>query len=109
MLANATRASVVTLNKSLANELGRYGITVNTVGTGWIGTERMHDYVGKVAAERATAPETLLGGFTSVIPAGRVGDPGEIAATIAFLCSRPAGYINGEFINVDGGFHRSAW
>ena len=41
--------------------------------------------------------------------AGRVGDPGEIAATIAFLCSRPAGYINGEFINVDGGFHRSAW
>lgn len=109
MLANATRASVVTLNKSLANELGRYGITVNTVGTGWIGTERMHDYVGRVAAERATAPETLLGGFTSVIPAGRVGDPGEIAATIAFLCSRPAGYINGEFINVDGGFHRSAW
>ena len=43
LLANTVRASVVSLNKSLANELGPFGITVNTIGTGWIGSERMHD------------------------------------------------------------------
>jgi 3-oxoacyl-[acyl-carrier protein] reductase len=109
VLANTARASVVTLNKSLANELGPDGITVNTVATGWIGTERMHSYVGKVAAERGVAAEDLLKGFTSAIPARRVGTPQEMAGLIVFLCSQPAGYVSGELINVDGGFHRSAW
>lgn len=109
MLANVARAAVVTLQKSLANELGPHGITVNTVATGWIGTDRMWGYVDMLAGERGVSRDAALEPFTSVIPARRVGKPREMAATIAFLCSEAAGYISGEMINVDGGFHRSAF
>lgn len=109
MLANCTRAAAVALNKSMANELGGFGITVNTVATGWIGTERMHEYVNKVAAERNIAPEQVLGTVTADIPAGRVGRPEEEASLVVYLASDLGGYINGEFINVDGGSHRSAF
>jgi 3-oxoacyl-[acyl-carrier protein] reductase len=109
MLANTTRASAVGFNKSLANELGSFGITVNTVATGWIGTERMFEYVNKVAAERGIEPEEVLSGVTADIPAGRVGRPEEEASLVVYLASELGGYINGEFINVDGGSHRSAF
>jgi 3-oxoacyl-[acyl-carrier protein] reductase len=109
ILANSTRAAAVALNKSMANELGSYGITVNTVATGWIGTERMHEYVRKVAAEKNITPEQVLGRVTADIPAGRVGRPEEEASLVVYLASELGGYINGEFINVDGGSHRSAF
>jgi 3-oxoacyl-[acyl-carrier protein] reductase len=109
MLANSTRAAAVALNKSMANELGSYGITVNTVATGWIGTERMHEYVSKVAAERGISHDQVLSGVTADIPAGRVGRPEEEASLVVYLASELGGYINGEFINVDGGSHRSAF
>lgn len=109
MLANVTRASVVTLQKSLANELGQFGITVNTIATGWIGTQRMFDYIDTMATKNGITREQVLGPFTSTIPARRVGRPEEMAATVAFLCSVGGGYVNGEYINVDGGFHRGAW
>jgi 3-oxoacyl-[acyl-carrier protein] reductase len=109
MLANTTRAAVVTLQKSLANELGPYGITVNTLGTGWFGTDRMYDYVDSVATKRGDTREAVLTPFTNAIPARRVGKPEEMAAVVAFLCSVGAGYLTGEFINVDGGIHRSAF
>jgi 3-oxoacyl-[acyl-carrier protein] reductase len=109
VLANVARSSVVTLQKSLANELGPHGITANTIATGWIGTQRMYDYVDTMAAKNGISREAVLDPFTSVIPARRVGRPEEMAAVIAFLCSEGAGYISGEYINVDGGFHRGAW
>lgn len=109
MLANVTRSSVVTLQKSLANELGPFGITVNTIATGWIGTQRMYAYIDAMADKNGVSRDEAIGPFTSVIPARRVGKPEEMAAAVAFLCSEGAGYINGEFINVDGGFHRGAW
>lgn len=109
VLANVARSSVVTLQKSLANELGPHGITANTIATGWIGTQRMYDYVDMMAAKNGVSREAVLDPFTSAIPAQRVGRPAEMAAVIAFLCSEGAGYVSGEYINVDGGFHRAAW
>jgi 3-oxoacyl-[acyl-carrier protein] reductase len=109
MLANTTRSSVVTLQKSLANELGRYGITVNTIGTGWFGTQRMYDYIDALAQKNGATREAVLKPFTSTIPLRRVGTPEEMAAVVVFLCSVGAGYLTGEFINVDGGIHRSAF
>jgi 3-oxoacyl-[acyl-carrier protein] reductase len=109
ILANTTRASVVTLQKSLANELGPFGITVNTVATGFIGTPRMYEYFDKMAVDRGITTEEALAPFCSTIPLRRPGTPEEEAALIVFLCSQAAGYITGELINVDGGFHRSAW
>jgi len=109
MLANTTRASVVTLQKSLANELGQFGITVNTLGTGWFGTDRMYDYIDALAGKHGSTRDAVLTPFTSAIPARRVGRPEEMAAVVVFLCSVGAGYLTGEFINVDGGIHRSAF
>jgi 3-oxoacyl-[acyl-carrier protein] reductase len=110
ILANTSRASVVTLNKSLSNEFGRDGITVNTIATGYIGTPRMRGYYEKLAATRGdVTADDLLTELTANVPLRRVGTSEEMAATIVFLCSQLAGYITGQFIAVDGGFHRSAW
>jgi NAD(P)-dependent dehydrogenase (short-subunit alcohol dehydrogenase family) len=109
ILANGARAAVVAFNKSLSNEVAEYGITVNTVGTGWFATARMLRYVDHMAAERGVTPEAALAGVEAMMPTRRVGKPEEMAGTIAFLASEYAGFINGEFINVDGGLHRSAF
>jgi NAD(P)-dependent dehydrogenase (short-subunit alcohol dehydrogenase family) len=109
ILANTARAGVVALNKSLSNEFARDGVTINSIGTGYIGTPRMIGYMERVAAEKGLPLETVRQSLTSGIPAGRVGRPEEMAGTIVFLCSEQAGFINGEFIAVDGGQHRGAW
>lgn len=109
ILANTSRAAVVPLNKSLANEFGRDGITINTIATGYIGTARMQAYYDKLAAARQVSAESIVDQLTTNVPLRRVGTPEEMAAVIVFLCSRQAGYVTGEFLAVDGGFHRSAW
>jgi 3-oxoacyl-[acyl-carrier protein] reductase len=109
ILANTVRASVVTLNRSLANEFGRDGVTVNTIGTGFIATDRMWDYVGGVGAQHGLAPADMMTQFSTGIPVGRPGRPEEIAAVVVFLCSAWAGYVTGQLIPVDGGALRSAF
>jgi 3-oxoacyl-[acyl-carrier protein] reductase len=109
ILANTSRAAVVTLNKSLANEFGRDGITINTIATGYIGTPRMRAYYEKLAATRDVPVDSIIDQLTANVPLRRVGTPEEMASVIVFLCSRLAGYVTGEFLSVDGGFHRSAW
>jgi 3-oxoacyl-[acyl-carrier protein] reductase len=108
-LANTTRAPVVTLQKTLANELGPDGITVNTVGTGWIATQRMLDYSEKVAAELGASREQFVDQVSATIPLRRPGTPTEMAGLIVFLCSELAGYITGQWIAVDGGLLRGAF
>lgn len=109
ILANTARASVVSLNKSLANEFGQYGITVNTVATGWIGSERMYQYLDHLAEEKGITREGALQMLKGLIPAGRPGRPEEIASLATYLCSMQAAYMTGNLITVDGGLHRSAW
>jgi 3-oxoacyl-[acyl-carrier protein] reductase len=109
VLVNPSRAAVVALNKSLSNEFAGDGITVNTIGTGFIGTDRMYRGFQAQADAKGSTLEQVVGDIEATIPANRVGKPSEIAATVAFLCSEGAGYINGELIAVDGGFHRAAF
>jgi NAD(P)-dependent dehydrogenase (short-subunit alcohol dehydrogenase family) len=109
ILANTARAAVVALNKSLSNEFAGDGVTINTIGTGYIGTDRMLAYFDRVAQEKNLPADTVQASLTSSIPAGRVGLPSEMAGTVAFLCSEYGGFINGELIAVDGGQHRCAW
>ncbi|KRA31502.1 3-oxoacyl-ACP reductase [Nocardioides sp. Root614] len=109
ILANTARAAVVPLNKTLSNEFGKDGITVNTIATGYIGTQRMQAYYEHLAAERGVTKEELVAALTANVPVRRVGTPEEMAGVVTFLCSEYAGYVTGEFIAVDGGFHRSAW
>lgn len=91
----AAKAAVIGMCKGGARELGPYGITVNVVAPGPIDTEIMG---GRLTDERKTTMSTG-------IPLGRVGQPEEIAATVAFLLSDGAGYINGATIQIDGGKH----
>jgi 3-oxoacyl-[acyl-carrier protein] reductase len=109
ILANTARPSAVTLNKSLADEFGRDGITINTIATGYIGTPRMRSYWERMAAERGTTVESEVEKLTASIPLRRVGTPEEMAGVVVFLCSQLGGFVTGEFIHVDGGQHRSAW
>ena len=87
------KAAVIGMCHGGAKELGPYGITVNVLAPGPIDTEIMG---GQLTDERKAA-------MSSGIPTGRVGQPSEIAATIAFLLSAGAGYVNGATIQVDGG------
>jgi 3-oxoacyl-[acyl-carrier protein] reductase len=96
-LTNAVRPGVVGYMKSLANELGPNGITVNSVAPGRIATARMHELYG---ADGPPADEIAR------IPAGRLGEPRELGDLVAFLCSSRASYVSGTHIPVDGGLHR---
>lgn len=89
------KAAVIGMCRGGARELGPFGITVNVLAPGPIDTEIMG---GTLTDERKAS-------MSSTIPLGRVGHPEEIAATVAFLLSDGAGYINGATIQVDGGKH----
>ena len=95
MLSNAERSAALAAYKTLALELAGDGITVNTLLTGSIATERSVAMHGTMeAAERAAAAK---------VPAGRIGRPEEMGWAAAFLCSERAAYITGSALAVDGG------
>jgi 3-oxoacyl-[acyl-carrier protein] reductase len=95
-LTNAVRPGVVGYMKSLANELGPKGVTVNSVAPGRIATARLRELYG----EGPPAEEVAR------IPAQRLGEPRELGDLVAFLCSSRGSYISGTHIPVDGGLFR---
>lgn len=98
ILSNAVRSSVVGLMKTLSNELGEYNITVNNVMPGYTATARLNHLLKEEAA---------LTAITKEIPLGRVGQPEEFAAAVAFLASARASYITGVSLAIDGGWIKS--
>lgn len=88
----AAKAGVIALTKSLAQEVGSRGITVNAVAPGLIETEMI-----------AHLPETLRQQMLSHVALGRIGTPEDVAAVISFLCTPAAGYVTGQVVIVDGG------
>ncbi|AUW57148.1 3-oxoacyl-ACP reductase [Sphingobium sp. SCG-1] len=105
--ANVSRVAATALNKSISDELCRYGITINTIGTGSFATERHISYMRKQALAGVGNFDPDDPNKRDDIPAGRIGDPEEMAAMVAFLCSARASYVTGQFIVVDGGRVRS--
>lgn len=91
----AAKAAVLGLSRGGARELGRYGITVNTLVPGPIDTDIMG----------GTLTEERKAGMAADIPLGRVGRPEDIAAVVSFLLSEAAGYVTGTSVQVDGGKH----
>lgn len=99
MLSNAHRASMLAGFKTLARQLASDGITLNTLLTGRIATDRIAEIYGSSeVAERAAADE---------VPAGRLGTVEEYGAVAAFLCSGQAAYVTGAALPVDGGMMQS--
>lgn len=109
MLSNAIRTSVVGFAKSLADEVGPYGVTVNNVCPGSILTDRLKSLMQGQASLQGKSVEQLMEESKASIPLRRFGEPDEMGALIAFLCSKQAGYISGCTIQVDGGSLRSVW
>ena len=92
----AAKAGLLGLVRTLAAEWAPDGIRVNAVLPGMIGTPKVR-----------ALPEPLLHGLLRTIPLRRIGEPDEVAGTIAFLASPAAGYITGQALRVDGGLGRS--
>lgn len=106
-VSNTIRGAVANWSKTLANELGQFGITVNNVLPGFTATDRLDDIVGN-AAKRMDKTEKEASDFMkSLVPARRFAQPGEIANAVAFLASEAASYINGVNLPVDGGRTKS--
>jgi NAD(P)-dependent dehydrogenase (short-subunit alcohol dehydrogenase family) len=91
---NASKAGLFLLAKTLARELGPYGINSNAVGPGLIRTR---------LTEPVIKDKKFIGRYKNLIPAGRYGQPEDIAGPATFLASRDADYVNGILMFVDGG------
>lgn len=102
-ISNTVRAAVANWAKTLANELGEFGITVNNVLPGYTKTNRLEYLFGKQAESNNTTADEIEKKMALQIPARRLGEPYEFAAAVAFLCSPAASYINGINLPVDGG------
>ena len=90
----AAKAGVAGMSRALAQELGSRNITVNCVAPGFIDTDMTR-----------ALPDAQRDALLGKIPLGRLGRPDEIAATVAFLASKSAGYITGTTLNVNGGMY----
>ncbi|MFY2765043.1 SDR family oxidoreductase [Arenimonas sp. MALMAid1274] len=106
-VSNTIRGAVASWAKTLASELGPFGITVNNVLPGYTRTQRLDQILTERAAATGQPADTIAKGMLATVPAGRFAEPAEIAAAIAFLASVPAGYVNGINLPVDGGRTRS--
>lgn len=89
----AAKAGLIGFTKSLAQEVGRFGIRANVVSPGFIDTDQLK-----------RLPEQLLEHAVGHVALGRLGRPEEVAELISFLVSERAGYITGSVLSIDGGF-----
>jgi len=90
----AAKAGMIGFTKSLAQEVGSRGITVNAVAPGFIDTDMTREL-----------PDAQRDALRAAIPLARLGQPEEIAAAVAFLASASAAYITGETLHVNGGMY----
>ena len=106
-VSNTIRGAVASWSKTLANELGAYGITVNNVLPGATNTQRLTE-IAKVKAEKTgESIAEILAEMGQESPMKRIAEPQEVAAAVAFLASAAASYINGINVPVDGGRTKS--
>jgi 3-oxoacyl-[acyl-carrier protein] reductase len=101
LLTNALRPAIVGWAKTLSQDEGKNGITVNNIAPGYIDTTRL-DYLYSLGDD----PKGDRERDAQAIPARRFGRPSEIGAAVVFLCSEQAAYINGITLLVDGGLAR---
>jgi 3-oxoacyl-[acyl-carrier protein] reductase len=106
LLSNVYRAGVVGLAKTLSLQVASDGITINNVAPSYTRTERIAEIFASRAREQGRSVEEVMAEAGASYPAGRMAEPEELAALVAFLASERASYINGTTIQVDGGYFR---
>ncbi|TXD54380.1 MULTISPECIES: SDR family oxidoreductase [unclassified Polaribacter] len=106
-VSNTIRGAVASWSKTLANELGEFGITVNNVLPGATGTERLNEIIKNKSAKTGLSIEEVSTNMKNSSPAKRFAKPEEIANAIVFLTSEKASFINGINVPVDGGRTKS--
>jgi 3-oxoacyl-[acyl-carrier protein] reductase len=102
-VSNTIRGAVASWAKTMANELGQFGITVNNVLPGFTRTQRLDVIIGNTSTKKGVAIEQVEKEMQEEVPMKRFGEASEIAAVAAFLASPAASYVNGVSIPVDGG------
>lgn len=103
-LSNTARAGVQGFAKTLSEEVGPAGITVNTILPGFTRTVRLQELVDQIQDRSGQSPEEIEAGWAAGAALNRLAEPEEFAAVAAFLCSARAGYVTGAAIPVDGGY-----
>jgi 3-oxoacyl-[acyl-carrier protein] reductase len=104
ILSNSIRAGVTGFAKTISNEAAPFNVTVNNVLPGYTRTERLIHLAEAVAERESTTVEGAYEGWAAEIPMGRLAEPPELGAAVAFLCSEQASYITGQSLAVDGGW-----
>lgn len=89
---SATKAGIIGMTRTWAQELGRKNVTANAIAPGFMNTEMTK-----------TIPEDITKNLLAAIPVGRKGEPEEIAAAVVYLASDEAGFVNGVTLNINGG------
>ena len=95
----AAKAGLIGFTKTLALELGKFGVTANAIAPGFFETEM----TAATAARQGLDFEEWKSSIARDIPLGRIGQPEDVAAVASFLCSEDAGYVSGQVIYVNGG------
>jgi 3-oxoacyl-[acyl-carrier protein] reductase len=107
VLSNSIRAAVVAWGKSLSFDVAQYGITVNSVLTGYFDTERIAQLNAAKAKSLNISESQVLLAMKEMVPVNRLGIPEEYGYLVSFLASNKAAYINGTAIPIDGGLLKS--
>lgn len=107
LLSNSIRAAVAGLARTLANEFGADGITVNNVCPGYTTTDRLNELGDTLGRAAGSSREAIFAQWSQQIPLRRLATPEEFAALVTFLASERASYITGTSIPVDGGWIKS--
>jgi 3-oxoacyl-[acyl-carrier protein] reductase len=102
-VSNTVRGAVANWSKTLANELGPFGITVNNVLPGATATERLSAIIRNRAVATGRSEEEIAEEMRAEVPLRRFAEASEIASAVAFLCGPAGAYINGVNLPVDGG------
>jgi len=109
LISSTMRAGLMSFSRAIAGDLARDGITLNTVATGYIRTERLDELAAHTSATENKRIEEVFAAWEHDIPAQRLGTVEELAAVVTFLASERASYVTGTTIQVDGGWVQSLY